>query len=117
MITSINSENAGRYKALFEEASAALKNIDDGETYDEIYDLEGYFSVLEQLSNIDIKYTILPLDEEYFKIDANTRTIEVPSSFKKNGIAVQGDEVAEIIYFKIARYFDFTDLNSTDIVI
>lgn len=50
-------------------------------------------------------------------IDANSRVITVPADFKKNGIAVQGDEVAEIVYFKINRYFDFMDLNNTEIYI
>ena len=63
------------------------------------------------------RYAMLPVDEEVFFIDANSRTITVPTSFKRNGIAVQGDEVAEIIYFKINRYFDFMDLNNTEIYI
>jgi hypothetical protein len=50
-------------------------------------------------------------------IDANSRVITVPADFKKNGIAVQGDEVAEIVYFKINRYFDFMDLNNAEIYI
>lgn len=63
------------------------------------------------------RYAILPLDEEHFEIDANSRIITVPTSFRKNGIAVKGDQVAEIVYFRIARYFDFMDLNNTDIFI
>lgn len=66
---------------------------------------------------IGLKYAILPIDEEVFEIDANTRRIKVPESFEKNGIAVQGDQVAEVVYFKIARYFDFMDLNNTIIYI
>lgn len=65
----------------------------------------------------DYKYTILPLDEDYFEIDANSRKITVPQSFRTNGIAVKGDQVAEIVYFRIARYFDFTDLDTTTIFI
>lgn len=115
MITSINASNAGRYTALFKEATATLQKKDA--KYSEIFDLEGYFSVIEELVGIDKKYTILPLDEDYFEIDANTRTITVPAGFKKNGIAVQGDEIAEIVYFRVNRYFDFTDLDTTEIVI
>ena len=63
------------------------------------------------------RYAILPLDEEHFEIDANSRIITVPASFRKNGIAVKGDQAAEIVYFRIARYFDFMDLNNTDIFI
>ena len=63
------------------------------------------------------RYAMLPLDEEHFTIDANSRMITVPESFRKNGIAVQGDETAEVVYFKIDRYFDFMDLNNAYIVI
>ena len=48
-------------------------------------------------------FSVLPLDEDVFEIDANTRLIKVPSSFATNGISVQGDEVAEVIYFEINR--------------
>lgn len=74
-------------------------------------DLHGYNATLGR------RYAMLPLDEEHFKIDANSRVITVPESFRKNGIAVQGDEVAEVVYFKIHRYFDFMDLNNTYIII
>jgi len=50
--------------------------------------LEEYFSWLRNLGNINRKYTVLPLDEEHFEINANTRAINIPASFKKNGIAV-----------------------------
>ena len=79
--------------------------------------LEEYFSWLRNLGAINRKYTVLPLDEDCFEINANTRAITIPSSFKKNGIAVQGDDLAEVLYFKIDRYFDYMDLNNTDIYI
>lgn len=79
--------------------------------------LEEYFSWLKVLGNTDKKYTVLPLDEEHFEINANTRAINIPASFKKNGVAVQGDDLAEVLYFKIDRYFDFMDLNNTEILI
>lgn len=63
------------------------------------------------------KYSILPIQEDYFEIDANTRTITVPEVFRKNGLGVMGDNTAETIYFKINRYFDAMDLNTTDIYI
>lgn len=62
-------------------------------------------------------YTVLPLDEPTFDIDANTRTIAVPNDFKKNGISVQGDQVSEIIYFTIDRYVDAMDLYRDDVQI
>ena len=79
--------------------------------------IEEYYSWIKNLGSIDRKYTILPLDEEHFSINANTRAITVPVDFKKNGIAVQGDEIAEIVYFKIDRYFDYMDFNNADIFI
>ena len=79
--------------------------------------LEEYFSWIRNLGNISKKYTVLPLDEDHFEINANTRAINIPASFKKNGVAVQGDDLAEVLYFKIDRYFDYMDLNSCDIFI
>lgn len=50
--------------------------------------LEEYFSWIRNLGTLNRKYTILPLDEDHFEINANTRAINIPASFKKNGIAV-----------------------------
>ena len=97
--------------------------IKDGEPEDGfepmvgITTLEEYFSWLRALGRTNRKYTVLPLDEEYFEINANTRAINIPAAFKKNGIAVQGDDLAEVVYFKIDRYFDYMDLNNTEIFI
>lgn len=79
--------------------------------------LEEYFSWLKDLADVSKKYTVLPLDEECFEINADTRVITIPASFKKNGIAVQGDDLAEIVYFKVDRYYDYMDLNNTSIYI
>lgn len=79
--------------------------------------LEEYFSWIRNLGTLNRKYTILPLDEDHFEINANTRAINIPASFKKNGIAVQGDDLAEVLYFKIDRYFDYMDFNNCDIYI
>lgn len=122
MITAINENNYNTYNALFEKATELLESLPN---YEALYpygvainSLEDYFCLIEDLVGYGGRqYTMLPLDEECFKIHANERIIEVPDAFKKNGIAVQGDEVAEIIYFKIDRYFDFVDLNNTDIYI
>ena len=90
-----------------------------------INSLETYFSHIENLLGLTKpqdakygrKYSILPIQEEYFEIDANARTIKVPDVFRKNGLGVQGDQTAETIYFKINRYFDAMDLYNTDIYI
>ena len=60
--------------------------------------LEEYFSWMAYLGQINRKYTVLPLDEPHFTIDLNTRAIKIPNEFRKNGIAVQGDDLAEIVY-------------------
>lgn len=82
--------------------------------------LEEYYNWLPLLKSEGDKPTIftkLPLDEPYFTINAETRAINIPADFKKNGIAVQGDDLAEVVYFMIDRYFDAVDLNNTEIFI
>lgn len=103
------------YSKLFEKASIALGAKSEDEY---ITSLNEYFMNIVDLVAMDngLQYTILPLDEETFDIDANTREITVPRSFK-DGVGVQGDQVAEIIYFTIDRYFDATDLNTQNIYI
>ena len=112
MITKQTTE----YSALFEKASKDL-GITDPKQY--ITTLNEYFANITELvtkTEKGLQYTILPLDEETFDIDANTREITIPKSFK-DGVGVQGDQVAEIIYFTIDRYFDATDLNTQNIYI
>jgi hypothetical protein len=41
----------------------------------------------------------------------------VPKHFKDHGVGVKGDEIAEIIYFSIDRYFDAVDLANMNILI
>lgn len=116
VITLINKSNASKYRELFDKANVALGLKTDEE---KISSLEEYFSVIRELvvKTGDKKYTMLPLDEDVFEIDANKRLITVPNSFKTNGISVQGDQIAEVVYFKIDRFFDATDLNEMDIFI
>jgi hypothetical protein len=59
---------------------------------------------------------MLPSDEEEFTIDANSRTIDVPKDFRACG-GVQFDNYAEIITFKIDRYFDYKDLAEAKIAV
>ena len=103
------------YSKLFEKASIALGAKSEDEY---ITSLNEYFMNIVDLVAMEngLQYTILPLDEEPFVINANTREIEVPPSFK-DGVGVQGDQAAEIIYFTIDRYFDATDLNTQNIYI
>ena len=103
MITYVNSKDA----KLFELAAADLGV--------ESLDLDQYLNRLAELKAISPRYVRLPLyedgheDEEIFVINANERTIKVPSTFSKNGVGVVSDELAETIWFKINRYFDIKD--------
>ena len=117
--------------------------IEDPETKERYYSngissLNTYFSWINDLLNISylpkfdennqivqgefvdfdgMKFSMLPIDEEVFKIDANTRAIEVPKAFKDNGISVQGDEISEVVYFMVDRFYDATDLFNQDIMV
>ena len=83
------------------------RNPDNGFDRDlKITTVDEYFHWIADLGAINRKFTMLPLEEltdDVFIINANTRGINVPNNFKKNGIAVQGDHAAEVVYFKIDR--------------
>ena len=59
-------------------------------------------------------YTILPLDEPVFEVNADTRKIEIPSEFKTIGMA--GDNAAEIVFFLIDRFFDAMDFGAKEVI-
>lgn len=109
MITKVTPENTTKYKALFEKVSKIL-NIEPA-----ISTLDEYFQHLDKISRKDPSLIILPLDEEKFFIDGNSRKITVPQAFTKNGVGVQGDHYAEYIYFEIDRYFENIDFGSPSI--
>ena len=109
MITKITPENTTKYKALFEKVSEIL-NIEPA-----ISTLDEYFQHLHEISLKDPSLIILPLDEEKFFIDGNSRKIAIPQAFTKNGVGVQGDHYAEYIYFEIDRYFENIDFGSPSI--
>lgn len=110
MITKITPENTTKYKALFEKVSEIL-NLEPA-----ISTLDEYFQHLHEISLKDPSLIILPLDEEKFFIDGNSRKITVPQAFTKNGVGVQGDHYAEYIYFEIDRYFENIDFGSPSII-
>lgn len=106
----------------------------DGVTDINITSLEEYFnhlrdlvqgpegideSTFEAAGGLDAGYLFLklPLDEPAFEINANERSITVPENYRKNGLSVVGDEVAEIVFFEIDRFFDATDLSIMQITI
>ena len=120
MITKKTSENAGLYEKLFADASKVLSEKLGTEVT--IKTLDEYLFNLETLRDYEVrdeKYSLrfsrLPVDEPPFAIDANARQIEIPASFKKNGVAVIGDHLAEILYFTVDRYYDTWDLLDDDI--
>ena len=104
MITIVNNENHDAYEKLYGEALKDLKALDPQRYKDtKINSLESYFAHIEELISLKKdndpkfgniygrKYTVLPLQEEYFEIDANSRMIKVPEAFRKNGLGVWGD--------------------------
>lgn len=99
------------YNSLFDEIRTRSHNSID------IDNIEGFFGNIERIAKLGNEFLRLPLDEPMFEINANTRTISVPADFRTNGISVQGDHLAETVFFSIDRYFDYVDLSSTDISI
>lgn len=119
----ITKDNYGRYQELFEKVNKLFNYTGTG---DEIHDINDYFTALGDIKEkvqlgenkeFDPYLLILPNDEGIFEIDANSRKINIPNDFAKNGVGVQGDELAEIVYFSIDRYFDTTDLYDKDIFV
>lgn len=55
-------------------------------------------------------YLHAPWDEPEFTVDTNSRVITVPSEFTKNGVGVTGDHLAEILFFRLPRFYDVVDL-------
>lgn len=144
MVTYLDNSNAKQYHILFDKATTllktkkpetlteALRSISENQnaTTDELWSdftissLNEYFAYLEDIlkaahqdSNEDAErfYVRLPLDEDVFAIDADTREITIPRSFENSGVGVQGDELAEVVYFTIDRFFDSMDLASDNI--
>lgn len=123
MIVNINKSNADKYHELFREAYTFLKNIDDGnyvdqngQTFNNLAEYYGHMGDFIAQGLAGYKYIMLPLDEDPFKIDLNTRTIEVPAAFSKCA-SVQSDQIAETIMFVADRYFDYMDLATTNIYV
>lgn len=102
---------------LFDRASDTLKLVHNTED-DLVYDLDSYFAWLKDLVIADRSFIRIPLDEEpfYIKDDVKSgrRVIVVPEDVKRNGLSVQGDESAEIVFFEMDRYYDNTDLMGTE---
>lgn len=102
MITKVNDTNRDEYSVFFGKVSDALDI--------EINTLAEYFNRLETIKTLGAAYLTLPLDEPMFEIDTNTRNILVPETFRRNGVGVVGDSMAESLFFSVDRYFDIQDL-------
>jgi len=113
MIVKINDENSTNYNGWFSEITDAFKNSGKPEIENIVIDtLEAYYAHIEDIArNLGGKYLRMPVDEDFLSINNNTREITVKgTSFATNGIAVEADHLAEIVYFKVDRYFDRMDL-------
>ena len=96
----------------------------EGNPIKPIGNLNEYFQHIKDLASMaigqgrsgsDPYFLRLPLDEPFFEINANTRGITVPGELSQ--IAVKGDKLAEIVFFRIDRYYDAVDLNTRHIYI
>ena len=113
MITKVTGSNRDEDSALFQEINQDFENQNIPIV---INTLAEYFAFIEDIVDLDKKqYFILPLDEEPFDINANTRNILVPTAFKQNGVGVEGEHLAENLFFRIDRYYDIQDLASSRI--
>lgn len=131
MITKQTSANSAKFAELFANVNQAFASTmgrkyaptnEDGSII-KIATLDEYFAHIENIKNmvldlssasgrdkvISDKLLILPLDENDFAIDADSRKISIPASFSKNGVGVAGDHFVETLYFTIDRYFDTID--------
>lgn len=123
----ITKNHPSAYTELFSKAQAALAQYGSNDTFKNatISNIDDYFACLAELARIedahpeqiDPIFTILPATESTFNIDADKRTILIPDNFARYGVGVQGDEIAEILYFSIDRYFDAMDLAEMDIIV
>ena len=114
MIVQINKDNSPDYNGWFSEITDAFKNSGNPEIENIVIDtLEAYYAHIEEIArNFGGKFLRMPVDEDFLLINNNTREISVnKTSFAKNGIAVEADHLAEIVYFKADRYFDRMDLS------
>lgn len=102
----ITEDKRAQYEALFGE----LHDL----TQAEIQSLPQYYKALKQRfggeTHAPNKFYRLPLDEEPMRVDLDSRMISVPTAFANNGIGVAGDANAELIFFKVDRWYDNTDL-------
>lgn len=119
MIVNINEQNRERYNNLFVEAYNFLVEqgkITKVENKTSFQSLPEYYSHMNDFFNANAwEYIFLPLDENAFQIDLNSRNISVPTAFRQ--AIVQSDTMSEMLIFEVDRYFDYMDLANTNIYV
>ena len=99
------------YDVLFRKAEEAL-----GLEMGSIDNMATYYSRLDELLRVSPEFLRVPISEGCFEINPDTRLITKPVSLGdgKNPsewiIGVKDDHMAEVLFFKIDRYFDGQDL-------
>ena len=102
----ITDAKRAEYEELFNElAQASQQTVDSLPTY--------YAALKHMIDNQNIplnKFYRIPLEEPYFEVDMNSRSIKVPDMFNNYGLGVSGDANAEMVFFEVERFFDGVDL-------
>ncbi len=108
------------YTTLFIQAYDFLKangKISADDNRDQLSTINEYYAYMKDFFDLGAyKFIMLPLEEEPFKIDLNTRQVIIPNSFSRCA-SIQNDQLAETIIFTVDRYFDYMDLSNTVIYI
>lgn len=120
MITTYNANNYAQ-QVFFDKAFAYLKAHGGSLTPEELtagkfLSLDSYFAHMLDLVQVHPNFVLIPSDESPFEIDANSRSIKIPSDFIKCA-GVTGDNMSEIITFTVDRYFDYVDLAETNVCV
>ena len=121
MITVYNANNYAQ-QWFFDKAYAVLKSKGEGWLteeeikYGRFLSIDNYFAHMGDLVSIEPSFALIPSDEEPFVINANDRTISIPSAFVKCA-GVVGDDMCEIVTFTVDRYYDYVDLATANICI
>ena len=79
-----------------------------------ITDAKEYYKELYRIQdhNFQLQAVLVPSSERIYDIDLNTRKVSVPEY-----LSVETDHKAEVIYFRVDRYFDYMDLSEIPCVI
>ena len=103
------------YEELFRKAEETL-NLPENT----IQTLAHYYEHINDLLDQSPEFLRIPLDEDLFEINTTTRKITIPSNVLTTGsannendkwiIGIKNDHMAEVLFFKVDRFFDGQDL-------